>query len=96
MKLGPMLCGNRSNEIGSALEYRHKNIVHRCLGIENILVPRTRDIKVTDFGPTPNVYYPLGHLATACGSSYSLAPEPPDARVYASSRVDTWGFGIVL
>ena len=47
-----MLCGNRSNEIGSALECRHKNnIVHRCLGIENILVPQTRDIKVIDFGP---------------------------------------------
>ena len=85
-----------ARQIGSALEYCHKNnVVHRHLSLENILVSQTGDIKIIDFGLS-NVYDPSSHLVTICGSSYFPAPELLDGKVYAGTGVDVWGFGIVL
>lgn len=85
-----------ARQIGSALEYCHKNnVVHRDLRLENILVSHTENIKITDFGLS-NVYDPSGHLATACGSSYFPAPELLDAKEYTGPEVDVWNFGAVL
>ncbi|KII84880.1 hypothetical protein PLICRDRAFT_179208 [Plicaturopsis crispa FD-325 SS-3] len=85
-----------ARQIGSALEYCHKNnIVHRDLRLENILVTQTGDVKIIDFGLS-NVFDPLGHLATFCGGTYFPAPELLDAKIYIGPEVDVWNFGVVL
>ncbi|KIJ51156.1 hypothetical protein M422DRAFT_58800 [Sphaerobolus stellatus SS14] len=85
-----------ARQIGSALEYCHKNnVVHRDLKIENILISHTGNIKIIDFGLS-NLYNPASHLSTFCGSLYFAAPELLLAKVYAGPEVDVWSFGVVL
>lgn len=83
-------------QIASALDYCHKNsIVHRDLKIENILISKSGDIKIIDFGLS-NLYSPRSLLKTFCGSLYFAAPELLNARAYTGPEVDVWSFGIVL
>ncbi|KUI69937.1 Protein kinase kin1 [Cytospora mali] len=85
-----------SRQITSALDYCHRNsIVHRDLKIENILISKTGDIKIIDFGLS-NLFSPRSHLKTFCGSLYFAAPELLQARAYTGPEVDVWSFGIVL
>ncbi|KAI0300011.1 kinase-like domain-containing protein, partial [Multifurca ochricompacta] len=85
-----------ARQIGSALEYCHKNnVVHRDLKIENILISQTGNIKIIDFGLS-NLYDPISHLSTFCGSLYFAAPELLNAKVYTGPEVDVWSFGVVL
>ena len=83
-------------QIASALDYCHRNsIVHRDLKIENILISKTGDIKIIDFGLS-NLFAPKNHLKTFCGSLYFAAPELLLAKKYTGPEVDIWSFGIVL
>lgn len=85
-----------SRQISSALDYCHRNsIVHRDLKIENILISKTGDIKIIDFGLS-NLFAPRSHLRTFCGSLYFAAPELLQAKAYTGPEVDVWSFGIVL
>ncbi|KAF8542088.1 hypothetical protein BDD12DRAFT_729996 [Trichophaea hybrida] len=83
-------------QIASALDYCHRNsIVHRDLKIENILISKTGDIKIIDFGLS-NLFSPRAQLKTFCGSLYFAAPELLQAKIYTGPEVDVWSFGIVL
>jgi serine/threonine protein kinase len=85
-----------SRQVASALDYCHRNsIVHRDLKIENILISKTGDIKIIDFGLS-NLFSPRNHLKTFCGSLYFAAPELLQAKAYLGPEVDVWSFGIVL
>ena len=85
-----------ARQIASALDYCHRNsIVHRDLKIENILISKSGDIKIIDFGLS-NLYSPRSLLKTFCGSLYFAAPELLNARQYTGPEVDVWSFGIVL
>ncbi|ORX34603.1 hypothetical protein BD324DRAFT_636597 [Kockovaella imperatae] len=85
-----------ARQIGSALDYCHRNsIVHRDLKIENILISKSGNIKIIDFGLS-NLYAPHRYLSTFCGSLYFAAPELLNAKVYTGPEVDVWSFGIVL
>lgn len=85
-----------SRQIASALDYCHRNsIVHRDLKIENILISKTGDIKIIDFGLS-NLFSPKSTLKTFCGSLYFAAPELLQAKAYTGPEVDVWSFGIVL
>lgn len=65
------------------------------LKIENILISQTGNIKIIDFGLS-NLYDPVAHLSTFCGSLYFAAPELLNAKVYTGPEVDVWSFGVVL
>jgi len=65
------------------------------LKIENILISKSGNIKIIDFGLS-NLYSPLSYLSTFCGSLYFAAPELLNAKVYTGPEVDVWSFGIVL
>lgn len=85
-----------ARQIGSALQYCHaNNVVHRDLKIENILISKSGNCKLIDFGLS-NLYAPQGHLNTYCGSLYFAAPELLNARAYTGPEVDVWSFGVVL
>ncbi|KAI9722803.1 MAG: serine/threonine-protein kinase KIN2 [Chrysothrix sp. TS-e1954] len=85
-----------ARQIASALDYCHRNsVVHRDLKIENILISKTGDIKIIDFGLS-NLFSPRSQLKTFCGSLYFAAPELLQAKQYTGPEVDIWSFGIVL
>ncbi|KAK0617419.1 kinase-like domain-containing protein [Immersiella caudata] len=87
-----------ARQIASAVDYCHRNsIVHRDLKIENILISKTGDIKIIDFGLS-NLFSPDEdrRLKTYCGSLYFAAPELLQAKPYTGPEVDVWSFGVVL
>ncbi|KAI7898021.1 kinase-like domain-containing protein [Cokeromyces recurvatus] len=95
-KLREKLARKFSRQIISAIDYCHRNsIVHRDLKIENILITRTEQLKIIDFGLS-NLYSPTQQLDTFCGSLYFAAPELLNARQYTGPEVDVWSFGVVL
>lgn len=85
-----------ARQIGSALDYCHRNaIAHRDLKIENILISKSGNIKLIDFG-LANLYNTHDLLKTFCGSLYFAAPELLNAKPYIGPEVDVWSFGIVI
>lgn len=75
------------------MKFKFRNFID--LKIENILISQTGNIKIIDFGLS-NLYDPIAHLSTFCGSLYFAAPELLNARVYTGPEVDVWSFGVVL
>lgn len=65
------------------------------LKIENILISKSGNIKIIDFGLS-NLFSTRSLLTTYCGSLYFAAPELLNAKAYTGPEVDVWSFGIVL
>jgi serine/threonine protein kinase len=80
----------------SALRYLHfKNILHRDLKLENILVDKEiRQCKLIDFGLS-NFWHQGQEMRTFCGSPEYAAPELFMQESYGPA-VDTWSFGVLL
>ena len=61
-------------QLASALRYMHsKNIMHRDLKSENILLGFHSEIKLADFGYS--VHSEFGFRSTVCGTADYLSPE---------------------
>ncbi|OQV13360.1 Serine/threonine-protein kinase SIK2 [Hypsibius exemplaris] len=83
-------------QILSAVEYCHqRNIVHRDLKAENLLLDVNMNIKLADFGFS-NYFSPGVQLATWCGSPPYAAPEVFQGRKYSGPQTDIWSLGVVL
>jgi len=78
------------------VNYCHsKNIVHRDLKLENILLDESRNIKIIDFGFSIAIPYDK-KLSIFCGTPSYMAPEIVDKKDYFGPPVDVWALGIVL
>ncbi|CAO0802434.1 unnamed protein product [Mucor circinelloides] len=87
------------SQLISSVHYMHrKNIVHRDLKLENILLDRHGNLIVTDFGFANQFTPKTGDLmSTSCGSPVYAAPElVMTGRLYAGTGVDIWSCGIIL
>ncbi|CAH1159858.1 unnamed protein product [Phaedon cochleariae] len=83
-------------QILSAVEYCHnRNIVHRDLKAENLLLDSNNNIKIADFGFS-NYYTVGGQLSTWCGSPPYAAPEVFEGKKYVGPEIDIWSLGVVL
>ncbi|KAK9870851.1 hypothetical protein WA026_009814 [Henosepilachna vigintioctopunctata] len=83
-------------QILSAVEYCHnRNIVHRDLKAENLLLDSNNNIKIADFGFS-NFYSSTGQLSTWCGSPPYAAPEVFEGKKYIGPEIDIWSLGVVL
>ncbi|KAJ2080109.1 hypothetical protein H4R24_003314 [Coemansia sp. RSA 988] len=79
--------------------YLHSsNIVHRDLKLENLLLDRNRNIKITDFGFANQFRGPGDDLmSTSCGSPCYAAPElVVSDGPYVGTAVDIWSCGVIL
>ncbi|KAL7057319.1 hypothetical protein AAHC03_019072 [Spirometra sp. Aus1] len=83
-------------QIVSAVQYCHqKNIVHRDLKAENLLLDANYNIKLADFGFSNN-FSTNKKLNTFCGSPPYAAPELFLGRKYTGPEVDVWSLGVIL
>uniref|UniRef100_A0AAQ5YG17 non-specific serine/threonine protein kinase n=1 Tax=Amphiprion ocellaris TaxID=80972 RepID=A0AAQ5YG17_AMPOC len=79
-------------QIVAAVHFCHcRNIVHRDLKAENLLLDHNLNIKIA------GGFYCLGQLLkTWCGSPPYAAPELFEGKEYDGPKVDIWSLGVVL
>ncbi|KAM4651203.1 LOW QUALITY PROTEIN: serine/threonine-protein kinase SIK3 [Discoglossus pictus] len=83
-------------QIVAAVYFCHcRNIVHRDLKAENLLLDANLNIKIADFGFS-NRFTPGQLLKTWCGSPPYAAPELFEGKEYDGPKVDIWSLGVVL
>ncbi|KAH3678123.1 hypothetical protein WICMUC_001687 [Wickerhamomyces mucosus] len=83
-------------QITIAVYYAHSlNCIHRDLKLENILLDKKRNAKLSDFGFTRE-YESHKLLDTICGTTVYMAPELIQKDKYNGFRVDIWSLGIIL
>lgn len=78
------------------INYMHsKNICHRDIKLENILIDEFMSLKIIDFGfavCSP----PERKLDSFCGTPSYMAPEIIQKKEYFGQPTDVWSAGIVL
>ncbi|KAK9509203.1 hypothetical protein O3M35_006567 [Rhynocoris fuscipes] len=84
------------HQIVAAVNYCHsRNVVHRDLKAENLLLDANMNIKLADFGFSNN--FEAGKkLCTWCGSPPYAAPELFQGVQYDGPKADVWSLGVVL
>ncbi|XP_054747966.2 testis-specific serine/threonine-protein kinase 5-like [Lytechinus pictus] len=85
-------------QIVSGVTFCHdRNVVHRDLKCENVLLDENWNVKISDFGFACR--FPSNRcnmLSTFCGSYAYAAPEILAAKNYDGKLADVWSLGIIL
>ena len=83
------------SQICDAIDYLHNvvKIVHRDIKIENILLDKSKNVKLIDFGLS--VKLESGTLKERCGSPLYSSPELILGQEY-NEKTDIWSLGAVL
>ncbi|KAI8872662.1 Pkinase-domain-containing protein [Ramicandelaber brevisporus] len=83
-------------QVVRGLEYLHsRNIIHRDIKSDNILIGSGGRIKLIDFGFCAQMSNPKGKRATMVGTPHWLAPEVIKQKPYGP-MVDVWSLGITV
>ncbi|KAL3232661.1 Kinase-like [Nakaseomyces bracarensis] len=82
----------------SGVRYMHsKNLVHRDLKLENLLLDKNENLVITDFGFVNEFLADNEFMRTSCGSPCYAAPELViSTRPYLARKADVWSCGIIL
>ena len=79
-----------------AIKYIHsKNIVHRDIKLDNVLIDLNNNIKLCDFG-VGKMVHENEVLLDQCGTPAYIAPEILANKGYDGFSVDVWSSGVVL
>lgn len=71
-----------------------KNVVHRDLKLENILVNENMELKVADFGFA--TYKKIEKLRSYRGTMTYMAPEIKEGKMYDGRQIDIFSTGVIL
>ncbi|KAI9590841.1 kinase-like domain-containing protein [Syncephalis fuscata] len=83
-------------QTADAVAYLHRrNLVHRDLKLENILLDDQLDVKLIDFGFTRE-FDQRRMLESYCGSMAYAAPEMISGQRYSGPEADIWSLGVIL
>jgi len=83
-------------QLMKGVNYLHqRNVVHRDLKLENILLDSRANVKVGDFG-FATVTKQGEFMSTSCGSPYYVAPEVIREERKYTEKVDIWSCGVIL
>lgn len=81
--------------IKGILFFQKNNLVHRDFKLQNILLDKDKNIKITDFGLATELSHRNERMKTFCGTPNYLPPEMIARRGY-SAQVDIWSLGVLL
>ena len=83
------------NQMLDVLDYmQSKNVVHRDLKLENILVDDNLNLKVADFGFA--TYKKINKLKSYRGTMTYMAPEIKEGKQYDGRQIDIFSTGVIL
>jgi serine/threonine protein kinase len=71
-----------------------KNVVHRDIKLENILLDNQMNLKLADFGFATNKN--INKLTTFRGTQSYMAPEIRESKEYDGRQTDIFSLGVVL
>ncbi|XP_028513638.1 testis-specific serine/threonine-protein kinase 5, partial [Exaiptasia diaphana] len=96
--IGEELSRNFFRQLVEGVSHCHRrNVVHRDLKCENILIDDNNVIKISDFGfATRSPSNKTKYLETFCGSYAYAAPEILQAQKYDGKAADVWSLGVIL
>ncbi|KAM4710101.1 testis-specific serine/threonine-protein kinase 4 [Discoglossus pictus] len=94
------LAGKWFSQLSLGMGYIHgKGIVHRDLKLDNLLLDKNENIKISDFGFSKVAYIPgsICELSqTYCGSFAYVCPEILLGTPYCPFLADVWSMGVIL